>query len=136
MRRKQTTPKKIAFDELDPHILGGLRPKQVREAKTDVWQAAHLLFVVRWADFSGKRCNCATFRHLIITLLGGYFLFSPSRWQHNVRPFGRCFHHSYPTLYISEELVQEYRRIDTYTTIQQYCRHCCILRNKVCSVKS
>ena len=26
-------------------------------------------------------------------------LFSPSGWQHNVRPFGRCFHHSYPTLY-------------------------------------
>ena len=26
-------------------------------------QAAHL-FVVRWADFSGKWCNCATFHHL------------------------------------------------------------------------
>jgi len=57
LQRKQTPFFLGAFGELDLHIWGAVRPKTVRGAKTDVWQAAHLLFVVRWADFSGKWCT-------------------------------------------------------------------------------
>ena len=58
LQRKQTPFFLGAFGELDPHIWGGVRPKKVRGAKTDVRQAAHLLlFVVRWSDFSGKWCT-------------------------------------------------------------------------------
>lgn len=63
-----------AFGEKDPHILFCLRPKMVRGSKLDVRQAAHVLvFVVRCAELSGKWCNCATFNHLIITLVLCFF---------------------------------------------------------------
>ena len=70
LRRKQAHFFFHRVRRIGPAHLGGATAKKVREAKADVRQAAHLLlFVVRYGDFSGKWCNCATFHHLIITLV-------------------------------------------------------------------